>query len=170
MKILIRIIILAISLISLGCKKNGLVEIPLNKISENLKYAANQSAKNIVGFCNNEEDFSGFQSRSSPKSFLQFRAGKYDLTCYVFNNEISSEIELGELYKVNLLKAGVKRFKYKLNVFSEKYSSMELHVDINSFKYIANYKIHGKLRDEEKWISVLDELELEVRKFIKSSK
>ncbi|GAA4113417.1 hypothetical protein GCM10022393_12410 [Aquimarina addita] len=145
-----------------------LKEIPLDEISKDLKWNADKSAESILGFCDSEEDFETFKMRSSVKSRMHIHTGKYNLACYVYANDVS-EISLGKLYRVNRLKGGVKKFKYKLAIKSQRFEFMELHVDLNSEKFIANYKIYGKEKGEE-WISVLDDLELEVRKVVKENK
>ncbi|GGX16833.1 hypothetical protein [Aquimarina muelleri] len=141
-------------------------KIPLNEISEDLKWAADETAKNIIEFCNNEKALDEFNLRSSTKSKLQKGAGKYLLTCILYSTEVT-DIQLGNLYRVNKLKGNIKRFKYKLDIASVNYDIMELHLDLNSNKFIANYTIHGKQKDG-KWVSVLDKLELEARKFMKN--
>ncbi len=147
---------------------NKLKEIPLDQIPEDLLWVSEQTAKNILEFCDDEKALSEFNQRSAIKSRLQANAGKHFLTCIVYSAEVT-EIKLGELYRVNKLKANVKRFKYKLEIVSEKYDLMELHLDLNSDKFLAKYSIHGRLK-EGKWISVLDMLELDVRKFMKTLK
>ncbi|MHA7059641.1 hypothetical protein ACWGOQ_0020615 [Aquimarina sp. M1] len=158
-------ILVAIGFLACSTK---LQEIPLDQVSKDMKLIAGKTANNIIGFCDNEEDFNEFKLRTSTKSFVHFRTGKYALTCNIYENQ-TSKIKLGELYKVDRLKAYVKRFKYKLQIVSEVYESMELHVDLNSDKNVADYKIYGKAKGG-KWLSVIDELKLDVLKQMNKNK
>ncbi len=164
---MIRYLSFSIFIILISCSSK-LEEIPLEKIPEDLKWAAGETAKNILEFCDDEKALSEFNSRSSTKSRLQKGAGKYILTCILYATEVS-EINLKELYRVNKLKGNVKRFKYKLAIKSEKYDLMELHLDLNSDKFLAKYSIHARDMNG-KWVSVIDKLELEARKFMKTFK
>ncbi|MCK8521635.1 hypothetical protein M0D21_08645 [Aquimarina sp. D1M17] len=141
-------------------------EIPLNEIPEDLKWVADQTAKNIIEFCDNDQALTEFNQRSSVKAKMQRGAGKYFLTCMAYGQLVSSK-SLGELYRVNRVKGNVKRFKYKLHIESEKYDLMELHVDLNSDKFLANYTIHGRQMNGE-WESVLDTFEEKVRKSLRN--
>lgn len=87
------------------------------------------------------------------------------LACLLYS-DVVSDIELGELYRVNKLKGKVKRFKYKLKIVSNYYDHMELHLDLNSEKLVAQYTIQGRRTDGE-WVSVLSQLETGVRKVMK---
>jgi len=153
-----------IALLGLSCSSKP-KEIPIEEIHEDLIWVADETAKNILGFCKNEKDLEEFNKRSSVKARLQKGAGKYMLTCMIYGFEVS-KIELKELYKVTRLKGNVKRFKYKLNIESDTYDLMELHVDINQDKFLANYSIHGRDMNG-KWESLITKLELEARKFYK---
>ena len=151
-----------------GCTKKY-QEIPLDELPEDLKMIAEETANQIIRFCDSPEDLEKFRLRSSTKSFLHLNTGKQFLVCYVYENEVS-KILLGRLYKVNRLKANVKRFKYKTDIISDTYELMEIHVDLNSDKRIADYKIYGKPKGKTKWISIIDELNLDVMKAMNKNK
>ncbi|MBW1296718.1 hypothetical protein [Aquimarina litoralis] len=152
----------------LACS-NKYQEIPLDELPKDLKSIADETANHIVKFCDDPEAFEKFKLRSSLKSFLHLKTGKHLLVCYIYENEVN-EIAIDSLYKVHRLKANVKRFKYKLTIVSDMYDRMEIHVDLNSDKNIADYKIYGKRKGESEWISIIDELNLEVMKAVNRNK
>jgi len=147
-------------LVFLACTKKY-QEIPLDQVPKDLRTIADETVGTIVRFCDDPEAFEKFKLRSSSKAFLHLNTGKHLLVCYIYENEVS-EILVDSLYKVNRLKANVKRFKYKLSIVSNTYDFMEIHLDLNTDKRIADYKIYGKPKDKTQWISIIDELNLEV--------
>ncbi|MFD2564984.1 hypothetical protein [Aquimarina rubra] len=157
-----KLIFVLVTVSFLACTKKYR-EIPIEELSDDLKNSAEGAANLILNFCDNPEDLEKFRLRASVKAYLHLNTGKQFLVCYIYENEVS-EIALGRLYKVNQLKAKVKRFKYKLDIVSDTYELMELHVDLNSKKAVADYKIFGKPKGETEWISIIDELNLEVMK------